>query len=127
MSQSFTDLPEDPQELRKIAELMADTVKNQALMIEKLNYQLKGMQKHRFGSKSETAEQLGLKLFEQEVDEALMDEAAEESPAKEAPQKPKREALPKKPASSKPAGRARANKGVWRLRRQAADPERRHD
>ena len=95
MSQSFTDLPEDPQELRAVAALMADTVKNQALLIEKLNHQLKGMQKHRFGSKSETAEQLGLKLFEQEADEALMDEAAKESPSKEVSQKPKREALPK--------------------------------
>ncbi len=48
-----TNLPEDPVELRQVTELLAAEVKAQALMIEKLQHQLHGANRHRFGSKSE--------------------------------------------------------------------------
>ena len=47
-------LPDDPSELRSIAAQLAATVKSQALKIAKLEHQLAGHRRHRFGSTSET-------------------------------------------------------------------------
>jgi len=41
--------PEDPEELRAVNRLLADEVKSQALLIEKLKHQLAGQTRHRFG------------------------------------------------------------------------------
>ena len=55
-------LPSDPIELRVAAEGLVELAKAQALYIEKLKHQLAGHQKHRFGSKSESSDQLNLQL-----------------------------------------------------------------
>ena len=66
--------PDDPAELRAVNRLLADEVKSQALMIEKLKHQLAGQNRHRFGVRSESLDQLNLTF---EEDEAIA-EAAEE-------------------------------------------------
>ena len=66
--------PEDPEELRAVNRLLADEVKSQALLIEKLKHQLAGQNRHRFGVRPESLDQLNLTF---EEDEAIA-EAAEE-------------------------------------------------
>ncbi len=51
---------DDPAELRRVNALLAAEVKSQALMIERLQHQLAGHNRHRFGSKSESLGQLRL-------------------------------------------------------------------
>jgi len=63
-------LPSDPTELRVAAEGLVELAKAQALQIEKLKHQLAGHQKHRFGSKSESADQLNLQLRLEEEETA---------------------------------------------------------
>ena|GEM_PF-1440642 len=58
-------LPSDPDELRAVAEQLRDLARSQALKIEKLEHQLAGHRKARFGSKSESADQLLLDLQEE--------------------------------------------------------------
>lgn len=60
-------LPSDPDDLRQTAEGLVELVKSQALRIAKLEHQLAGHRRHRFGSKSETMDQLQLRLEEQEI------------------------------------------------------------
>lgn len=88
-------LPADPGELRETAEGLLDLVKAQALKIAKLEHQLAGHNRHRFGSKSESMDQLQLKLEEEET--AAAHEAPKPSAdvADEEPKaKPKRKPLP---------------------------------
>ncbi|MEO0831390.1 MAG: IS66 family transposase, partial [Pseudomonadota bacterium] len=87
--------PEDPEELRAVNRLLADEVKSQALMIEKLKHQLAGQNRHRFGVRSESLEQLNLTF---EEDEKIA-EAAEEQ-AK--PAHPPTEDKPSRQHSRKP-------------------------
>jgi len=58
MRATFKSLPEDPTELRAVSALMAAEIKTQAYQIEKLKKELAGHRKARFGSKSETMDQL---------------------------------------------------------------------
>src|SRR3982751_6673330 len=51
-------LPEDPAQLREAAEGLVSLVKSQALRIAKLEHQLAGLRRHRFGSTSESLDQL---------------------------------------------------------------------
>jgi transposase len=55
-------LPKDPDELRQFTTLLLAEVKSQAVLIEKLRHQLAGHSNHRFGSSSESIEQLQLAL-----------------------------------------------------------------
>lgn len=64
MRATFKSLPEDPTELRAVSELMAAEIKTQAYQIEKLKKELAGHRKARFGSKSETMDQLAFDLQE---------------------------------------------------------------
>lgn len=67
--------PNDPEELRAVNKLLADEVKSQALLIEKLKHQLAGQSRHRFGIRSETLDQLNLTFEEdEEVGEAAEDQ-----------------------------------------------------
>ena len=88
-------LPSDPAELRIAAEGLVELAKTQALQIEKLKHQLAGHQRHRFGSKSESSDQLnlGLKLEEEETAAARI-APPEDAPDPEPKQKPKRKPLP---------------------------------
>lgn len=58
---------DDPEELRRVNVMLAAEVKSQALLIEKLQHQLAGHNRHRFGSKSESSDQLNLTFEEDEL------------------------------------------------------------
>lgn len=62
----------DPKELRRFTALLLAEVKSQAMLIEKLRHQLAGHRRHRFGTSSETIEQLQLPLEASEVAVAKM-------------------------------------------------------
>ena len=88
-------LPSDPAELRIAAEGLVELAKSQALQIEKLKHQLAGHQRYRFGSKSESADQLNLQLqLEEEETAAARTAPPEEASDPEPKQKPKRKPLP---------------------------------
>ena len=65
-------LPEDPDDLRSLAERLIAEVKAQAILIEKLRHQLAGHRAHRFGASAETADQLQLALETSELAAAAM-------------------------------------------------------
>ncbi|KMK67233.1 IS66 family transposase zinc-finger binding domain-containing protein [Puniceibacterium sp. IMCC21224] len=86
-------LPEDPDELRQFTALLLAEVKSQAMLIEKLRHQLAGHRNHRFGSSSESIEQLQLTLETSEIAIARMtarSRLADEEPG----DKPKRRPIP---------------------------------
>jgi transposase len=56
--------PDDPGELRAVNRLLAAEVKALSLKVEQLQHQLHGHNRHRFGSKSESLDQLNLDLVE---------------------------------------------------------------
>jgi len=88
MRETFKSLPKDPTELRAVSELMAAEIKSQAYQIEKLKKELAGHRKARFGSKSETMDQLAFDLQEDaEIAAAAQkmaptEDAGETTPAK---------------------------------------------
>lgn len=88
------DLPDDPGELRQAAESLVTLVKSQALRIAKLEHQLDGLRRHRFGSTSESLEQLELGLEEEEIAAAQSADTAPPDPDAKPRRKPKRKPLP---------------------------------
>lgn len=54
--------PDGPTELRAVNKLLAGEVKALSLKVEQLQHQLYGANRNRFGSKSETLDQLNLNL-----------------------------------------------------------------
>jgi transposase len=88
-------LPEDPAELRAAAEGLVALVKAQALRIAKLEHQLAGLRRHRFGSTSESLDQLQLKLEDEAIAAAQADKAVPPSDPAAVPKGvPKRKPLP---------------------------------
>ncbi len=88
-------LPEDPAQLRVAAEGLVSLVKSQALRIAKLEHQLAGLRRHRFGSTSESLDQLQLSLEDEEIAAAQADKAVPPSdPTATAKGVPKRKPLP---------------------------------
>lgn len=79
MRATFQSLPEDPTELRAVSELMAAEIKTQAYQIEKLKKELAAHRKARFGSKSETMDQLAFDLQE-DTEIAVASEAQKAAP-----------------------------------------------
>ena len=91
MLKDFNATPDDPEELKEANRLLVDEVKSLSLKVEQLQHQLHGHNRHRFGSKSETADQLNLTFDE---DEEIAEAAAK-------PSKPKRRmAMSHQPAST---------------------------
>ena len=86
-------LPDDPDELRRFTALLLAEVKSQAMLIEKLRHQLAGHRSHRFGTSSETIEQLQLALEATEISIAKMT-AKLRLPDEEGKDKPKRRPIP---------------------------------
>ena len=86
-------LPKDPDELRQFTALLLAEVKSQAVLIEKLRHQLAGHRNHRFGSSSESIEQLQLALETSEIAVAKMT-AKLRLPDEEPKDKPKRRPIP---------------------------------
>lgn len=88
-------LPEDPAELREAAEELVSLVKSQALRIAKLEHQLSGLRRHRFGARSESLDQLELTLEEEEIAVAKAAPADRPRDTDDAAKaKPKRKPLP---------------------------------
>src|SRR4051794_34890901 len=88
-------LPEDPAELRTAAEGLVSLVKSQALRIAKLEHQLAGLRRHRFGSTAESLDQLQLRLEDEEIAAVRADKAVPPSdPTATAKGVPKRKPLP---------------------------------
>ena len=89
--------PDDPAELRAVNRLLADEVKSQALLIEKLKHQLAGQNRHRFGVRSESFDQLNLTFEEDEaITVAASEQMQPETPSAEdkAPRQHSRKPLP---------------------------------
>jgi transposase len=87
MRATFKTLPEDPTELRAVSELMAVEIKSQAYQIEKLKKELAAHRKARFGSKSETIDQLAFDLQE-DTEIAAASEAEKTAPTADADKDP---------------------------------------
>jgi len=79
MLNDLENLPDDAEELKGLVGLLAGEVKSQALMIKKLKHELAGHKRHRFGSSSESLDQLQMAFAE----DAAIAEAANEPPASE--------------------------------------------
>lgn len=87
-------LPSDPGALRVAAEGLVELARAQALEIEKLKHRLAGHDRHRFGSRSGSADQLNLQLRLEEEETAAGNITPEED-VTDAPalkQKPKAQA-----------------------------------
>ena len=80
-------LPNDPSRLKEIVSVLAGELKSRDILIEKLKHQLAGHNRHRFGGRSESLDQLRLTFVE---DEAIAAAAAAQSAPTEPKQKPKR-------------------------------------
>ncbi len=87
--------PEDPTELRAVNRLLAAEVRSQALLIEKLQHQIAGQNRHRFGVRSESLDQLNLTFEEDEqISGAAEDQAKpaanpdDDKPARQHSRKP---------------------------------------
>ena len=85
MLDDLKDLPEDPEDLKGLVGLLADELKSRDILIEKLKHQLAGLNRHRFGSRSESLDQLHLTFSE---DEAIACAAAEQTAPAATDQKP---------------------------------------
>ena len=86
-------LPDDPEELRRFTALLLAEVKSQAMLIEKLRHQLAGHRSHRFGTSSETIEQLQPALEATQISIAKMT-AKLWIPDEEEKNRPKRRPIP---------------------------------
>lgn len=82
MLDDLKDLPEDPEDLKGLVGLLADELKSRDILIEKLKHQLAGLNRHRFGSRSESLDQLHLTFTQDEAaeDEAIACAAADHKP-----------------------------------------------
>lgn len=94
MLDALKSLPEDPAELRAVSELLMAEVQSLTYQNEKLKAELHGHRKARFGSKSESLDQLALDLQDdQEIEAAADAQHAEQEAgdgAEDAPSKPPR-------------------------------------
>ena len=89
-----SDLPEDPVELGSFTTLLIREVKAQALLIAKLKHQLAGHRAHRFGSSSETLDQLTLALELNEIAIASLTAKLPDSDDEAPKEKPRRKPIP---------------------------------
>ncbi len=98
MLNTLDNLPEDPAELRRVSELPAAEVKALTLKVEQLQHQLHGANRRRFGSTSESMDQLQLLVGNEEIAKAAT-EVVETAPADpvEPKEKPGRKPLPDHP------------------------------
>lgn len=90
MLDALKSLPEDPAELRAVSERLMAEVQSQAYQIEKLKAELHGHRRARFGSKSESLDQLAFDLAE-DVEIEVAAEAQKSEPAEADSKPPKRQ------------------------------------
>ena len=94
MLEAPKSLPSDPAALRVTAEGLMELAKAQALKIAKLEHQLAGHNRHRFGARSESADQLDLQLRLEEEETAAASSMPSPEPKTDADAKEKRKPLP---------------------------------
>jgi len=87
-------LPNDPDDLRSLAERLIAEVKAQAVLIEKLRHQLAGYRAHRHGISADTADQLQPALETSELAAAAMTAKLRLPEPAEEKGKPKRRPIP---------------------------------
>jgi len=88
MLDDLQTLPDDPSKLKEIVGALAGELKSRDILIEKLQHQLAGHKRHRFGSSSEGLDQLQMRFAE---DEAIAAAAVEQSTPSDKEDKPKRQ------------------------------------
>ena len=95
MVEGAASLPEDEGELRAFTARLLAEVKSQALLIEKLRHQLAGHRAYRYGSSSESIEQLHLALETSEIATAALTARLRLPDPDDTPKdKPKRRPIP---------------------------------
>ena len=104
MLEDAATLPDDPDELRAAAASLVSLVKSQALRIAKLEHELAGHRRHRFGVRSESLDQPALGLEEQEIAAATAGKAAAAGETA-----PCRSSTNWRPGSAPSSARSRAN------------------
>ncbi len=87
-------LPDDPSELKELVTLLASELKNRDLKIADLQHRLAGYNRHRFGTTSESLQQLQLGLENEEIAVAAVEPWTPETDLPEAKAKPRRKPLP---------------------------------
>jgi len=93
-------VPDDPSKLRALVDVLMSELKSSHIKITDLEQRLAGMNRHRFGTRSENADQLNLTLENAEIAAKMVapdDEEAFELTGvadDDAPRKPKRKPLP---------------------------------
>ena len=94
MLNNLESLPNDPAELQDMVTLLAKELKNRDLKITDLKHQLAGHNRHRFGNKSESLDQLQLFVENEEIAVAAVESGTPEPETSEPKRKPKRKPLP---------------------------------
>ena len=87
MLDDLQTLSDDPAELKVLVGLLGNELKSRDILIEKLKHQLAGHNRHRFGSGSESLDQLRLSFAE---DEEIAEAAVEQNAPSKIERKPKR-------------------------------------
>ena len=93
MLDDASPLPDDPRDLKELVVHLAEELKHRDLRIAKLEHELAGHRRHRFGSSSESLDQLQLSLEDEEIAAAKADKPARTN-EEEPKSKPKRKPLP---------------------------------
>jgi transposase len=94
MLDDASKLPDDPADLKGLVTRLASELKNRDLKIAKLEHELAGHRRHRFGSKSETMDQLALRLEDEEIAAAKAKPPPSPGKPAEPKNKPRRKPLP---------------------------------
>jgi transposase len=95
MLEDAGNLPKDAAALKGLVTSLASELKSRDILIEKLKHQLAGMRQHRFGSRSESLDQLALRLEDEEIAASAQEPAPDAAGHPDAPKdKPKRKPLP---------------------------------
>jgi len=88
MLEDLQTLPDDPSRLEEMVGALAGELKSRDILIEKLQHQLAGHKRHRFGSNSEGLDQLQMSFVE---DEAIAEAVVEQNTPSDKEDKPKRQ------------------------------------
>lgn len=94
MSNTLKKLPDDTATLKEMVVIYEAEIRNRDLMIEKLKHQLSGMKRNRFGSSSESLDQLEMTLENEEITASTVKDDEISGALLEPKNKPKRKALP---------------------------------
>ena len=94
MLNDLKSLPDDPAELKGLVTLLSSELKNRDLKIADLKHQLAGHNRHRFGSTSESLDQLQLFVENEEITSASDETDIPEAEVSEPKNRPKRKPLP---------------------------------